>query len=1484
MFKRELQKNISRLLTMAMVAGMLPTATFATSTGEESIDTDIALLNEVSTVDTETTEVIPAYLDTSYTFEERAVDLVSRMTDEERQTQLSARLGTANAIDRLGIRYYNYCSEANHGIGRNGSSTFFPTGLSMSSTWDTELVERMNSAVSDEGREKFNDWSSTSQQGLSYFSPTINLLKDPRWGRADESYGEDPFQTGAISTAFINGLQGTDDVGNDGDFVTADSTSADGYLKAIATAKHYAANSSESNRRYDSSNVTESDLREYYTKAFMMSVQDANMQSVMTAYNGIQLTDHDGNKIDDSDISRYEDTKYSPLYQGIPMSTNEYLVDEMLRRTWGFDGYVVTDCGAIGDILNKHEWRPASYEGTWSAAAATAYAILAGTDSNCGSSTSSYYNLYALDAVEAGYMEMGDIDVAVVRMFTQRMMTGEFDGEDCIYNVMESDDPDAVTYNTGDQIGTVEHIALAEETAVSTPILLKNEPATENDTEALLPLNAEEIKNLVVIGDNADSVISTSYSTSTITNDTTPLEGLDNLFDEMGVDVNVTWVGDPAVATDSSTYKYMMNIGDTITVKDADGNIVNTISIYNDNNGYAECSVSSSGTGSALGTSGTTYVSFGTLNLENADTFEFTASGQSNTSPTTVELRWQDPDTGSLMTAPVELPGNTGSWTTYETYTMSLDEAMEGEDLSAIEDVYLVFYRTVDETADAEFSDDEVAAIKAADAVIYYAGTTNDDGSEGDDRTTLALPRSQSDIINAVVGLNANTVVYMQAMGQMDVEEFIDNIPAFVWVSYNGQAQGNAMARIIFGETNPSGRLAFTWYTDIAQLNDNEDYTMRSTYNEETESYDNYGRTYQYFEGDVTYPFGYGLSYTSFDYLDDTLTVTSTGGDAKNVTPDDSLTITFDVTNTGAVEGKEVAQIYIVSPNADSEERPNIQLQGFEKQTIAAGDTATYTIQIDAWDLWFWDEENDMQTYDQGEYTLLVGTDCESAEMAYTFELTGQLTPEVTVVTATPDGHFLYMSEGNVITTELSVARNDQSFAVYDNAVLDGANVAIRYTSNDESVATVTDDGVVTGVATGLTTITAYVSEDGGEEVSHSYAVKVMDEFSVTDLALDGTTVEGFDDDTYDYTYYVDDMDSLPALTAVYSDNITDAVITQATATNATTTLTFTFDGLSYTYTITFLLPPTSMDFTTATEEDVRDIFTVLYENADGWAMTDDGLNILADDGDIYEGATSTHSNMFMQENEGDWVIQVQLNIADMFIDTGRRQQAMIMVYSDDDNYIKLDIEYQKSPTKDWVADFGWEDNQDFTYTEYTAIESTEDAVWVIRMVKTGDTYDGYYSADEGATFTKLGSTITMDLDDSYVGFLATNGDQDNAKVLDVTIPYFSYLNTVTVDGGTAIGDTADDDLFCGALPVELVATPAAGQTFLYWEADTEDVVFDDATAAETTFVMPSRPVNITAVYDGESTVDPEPDEPDEPDEPTMVTKTLTYDLADMTT
>ena len=1298
-------------------------------------------------------EETPVYMDTSYTFAERAADLVSRMTLEEKASQLG---NGASAIPRLGVAAYDYWSEALHGVARSGEATVFPTGYGIAQSWNRDLVQQIMEATSDEARAYNNE----KGKGLSYWSPTINMSRDPRWGRTEETYGEDPFLTTEIGSSFVKGLEGTDE----------DTP----YLKAIATVKHYAANNSEFNRHNGSSNMDDRTLREYYTRAFKGVVQNVGVHSAMTSYNRINET---------------------------PSVANTYTIETLLRRTFGFTGYVTSDCGAINDVYQNHKWQPEGWDHSVDQAETTALCILAGTDLECGG----VYKANAVAAVQRGLLTEDDIDVALVRMFTARMETGEFDAAELV--PYRSDE-----YSWDNQISADDHTALALQASEEGVALLKNEPAA-GEQAALLPFDAAQVDNLVVVGEKelVNAAILGDYSgTPNEANESTPLEGITQVLQSLNPGATVSYVGSPV-----SGANYFCNFRN-FELKDAEGETTATLTPA-DAAAYSNCTLESGGNfGYAYDN---LWVRYDNVSLDGVTQITVQSSGSSNEATHGTFEVHLDSRTGPVIGTIISQP--TGSWSDYRTYTGEITQPQTGAHT-----LYIVGDSGQEFTP---FSEADQSTIRNADAVVAYVGTRQSDSAEERDRSTIALPRMQSDIVNAVLALNPRTAVYISSVGQVDIEDFREAAPAILWCTYNGQAQGIAAGNLLFGEANPSGKLTFTWYADESELPDIGDYNIYPT---ETSM----GRTYQYFTGKVSYPFGHGLSYTDFEYsnlqvsgsgsasyqmgdvdgdgeieasdalmalqaatekidltseqelradVDGTAGVSSSDalqilqaatkkitlptveGEASGVTPDDTVTVSVDVKNTGSVEGAEVVQAYVVSPRAQEATRPDKQLKGFEKITLAPGESKTVTIELPVSDWYFWDEEAGKNVYDQGDWTIQVGSSSGDIRDTETVTLSGDLTPHLQTVTAIPSGHTLDLSDGT-ITTDLSVCLNDDSFIELEDAT-------IEYTSSNPQVATVDADGTVHSVAPGVATITAKVTFNG-ESKESSFPVAVKNELSLSMITVNGTEIPDFRSTTYTYNYLLPEGEDTAVVAVPSQGSGVNVQIQQAESIPGTAMVTATAGDLTVSYSIYIRKyhEPESTDFTAV--DTLPDYWRVydngadMYENPDNWKLTDQGLVITTEAGDVYQGHNDS-KNIFIQDADGDWVADAKLTRSGAF--NGGYQQCGVLVFQDEDNCLKISGESgNRVKVVREIGQHTTEMQQDVGGIVYDGL------TYYFRIAKNGNTYSFYYSTDEGATYTHI-TTFDAQLSNVKLALTAVDSFNPVSAPLEVT---FEYVRVTSMD------------------------------------------------------------------------------------------------------
>ena len=1028
----------------------------------------------------------PLFWNTDYSFEERAADLVSRLTLTEKVSQLG---NSTPAIPRLGIPKYGYWNEGLHGVantkkGEGQFATSFPYSIAMAASWDPALIEAIGSASGDEARA----YSNKGLRDLSYWCPTINMSRDPRWGRNHEGYGEDNYLTTQIATGFVNGYQGA-----------ADNTP---YLKVISTLKHYAANNSEYNRENGSSSVSNVYLRDYFTRSFKGVIQNTDINSVMSAYN---MVNH------------------------VPSSGNTYLLDTLLRKTFGFDGFVVSDCGAIRIIsaVTNHHWRPSDWglsgyekyedaDGYVTEEGSVALCLAAGCDMDCGNT----YPNKAVAAVNAGILDEDTIDRALTRIFTARMKTGEFDPTEKV--AYRGDD-----YSWDKQIESDDHVKLAEDSATETIVMMKNEaPKGSGDNTPILPLDKNAMQKVVMVGPLAQQNVLGGYSgTPSDKNLSTPQQGVEKFVDKS----KITYISGKSASSNA----YMCNMAE-ITITKENGSKV--VLKPTDASSYTGCELE--GTNNFRFIQPDAVIEFKNVDIKDSNNVQISIAGGDQSLLGNIEVHYGNADGGMLASLQTE---KTGSNSTYKTISgFNSNGSYDKRDL------YVVFRSN---ESPVSFTEAEKKTIREADVVIACMGGVN--SAEGADRTDIALWNNQNVLVKTVAELNPRTICHLQTVGVVEIESFKDLTPAVLWTCNNGQAQGNALARVLFGDANPSAKLPFTWYAYNSELQTIDDYDLAS------KDYKNGGWTYQYFTGHTSYPFGYGLSYSQFEYSNLKL-------DTNTVTPDGTIKATVDVKNNSRTAGKEVVQLYVKSPLADGLLRPLKQLKAFEKVEIAAGETRTVPLTLDVSDCYFWNEDQQKNVYDQGTYTLFVGPSSdETAALKTTFTLSGERKEAISTVSATPSGTKLNAAKpGKTVTTDLAVTMQDDTFLD-----LKSGKATIRYESNRPQVATVDENGVVTPVGKGLATITVTVTV-GDSTKSASYAVAVIDDLSLDDIQVNGQSLPGFSPAITEY-YYPVTGNTVPTVT--YDSKGAAVTESKATAVPGDTVITLTKGDQVVKYTIHFL-------------------------------------------------------------------------------------------------------------------------------------------------------------------------------------------------------------------------------------------------------------------------------------------------------------------------
>ncbi len=831
----------------------------------------------------------PAYLNPSLPAEQRAADLVHRMTVEEKVTQLTNQ---SRAIPRLNVPTYNWWSEALHGVASSGT-TEFPEPIGLAATFDTDAIHRMAIAIGIEARVKRAQFEraghSRAQEGLDFWAPNINIFRDPRWGRGQETYGEDPFLTSRLGVAFVTGMQGDDPK----------------YYRVISTPKHYAVHSGPEPARHTMDvKISKHDELDTYLPAFRATVTEAKAGSVMCAYNSIN---------------------------GQPACASEFLLQDQLRGKWNFQGYVVSDCAAVINIFRDHHFTKTQPE-------ASALAVQRGMDNECLSyadiKDDHDYKPY-LDAYKQGFLKESEINTALVRLFTARMKLGMFDPQEMVpYSKIDEK-----------QLDSPAHRELARVIANESMVLLKNDGA--------LPLKNNNIK-IAVVGPLADQ---TRYLLGNYNGRPTHIVSvLDGLKAEFP-DALITFV--PGT-------QFLRNLGDTVPPS-----FLTTLE------GQPGLTAEFS-TGEMFGVQRTVLASRQVNNVDfKAEDIPQEASGKY---PLRVE--WSGfltaTETGDYSIgvrleagfARVQLDGKpiAAGWAGHD----DGPQAKVGHiHLEQGKKVYLqvsygqgsagpVRAQLIWSKYDPRPSPEAIESANNADVVVAVLGITSElegeempvseEGFKEGDRTSIDLPKPEEDLLKAVATTGKPVVLVLANGSALAVNWAKEHVNAILESWYAGEEGGTAVAQTLSGKNNPAGRLPVTFYTGIEQLPPFEDYAMK-------------GRTYRYFESKPLYPFGYGLSYTTFSYRGLRLP-------KKTITAGDPLTAEVTVTNTGKGEGDEVVQLYLTFPNVPG--APLRALRGFKRVHLKQGESQKVRFELKDRDLSMVSEAGD-PIIAEGKYSVSIG-------------------------------------------------------------------------------------------------------------------------------------------------------------------------------------------------------------------------------------------------------------------------------------------------------------------------------------------------------------------------------------------------------------------------------------------------------------------------------------------------------------------------------
>jgi beta-glucosidase len=681
-----------------------------------------------------------------------------------------------------------------------------------------------------------------------------------------------------------------------------------------------------------------------------------------------------------------------------------------------------------------------------------------------------------------------------------------------------------------------------------------------------------------------------------------------------------------------------------------------------------------------------------------------------------------------------------------------------------------------------------VAAAANYDAVIVYTGTDSSVSKEDLDRTTLQLPGAQNQLIQQVSAANPNTIVYMETVGPIDVSPFEATVPAILYSSYNGMRKGEALADVLLGKYDPNGHLPSTWYLNDAQLPPVTDYSIRP-------SATSNGRTYQYFTGQTRYPFGYGLSYTTFKYSDLQLS-------SHALSADDTLTATVTVTNTGTAAGSNTVQLYVGQPDAPaSAERPIKRLEGFQRVTLDPGASTTITIPVKVSDLAFWDPSAGKWSVDDGTYGLQLSQSAADADIQQhdTFTVSGAITPKPNVLTTQPVvagadksrdiQQRVFFTAGQTIDPQPTVSMNDATLYGYKTRGQSTdfpAGMTFDYTSNHPDVVAVDGAGKLRTVADGVATITAKVTY-GGVTKSTSFVVDVVSQLS--DLTVNGQSLSmlnpgrPFAPDTYSYDVVLPAGSAAPVVAGTSADPNASVTVTQASGVPGSAKVVSTgADGTPYTYTINFAYPVQSDEFNGSAPGPQ---WTWVRNDPAAESESGGALNITAQTGDL-NAATNTAKNLLLQPALGDWAAETKMTLSTT--PHAANQQAGLIVYQDDDDYLKLDWEYTGTSAQlvETSEDFSFTPNAPETVAFPTVLKSVPTAGLVdgttlyLKIVKSGQRYQSYFSTD-GSTWTpfyEVGASLT----NTKVGLFSYNRAGTSTD-LSTAFDSFRVANTAVATG-----------------------------------------------------------------------------------------------------
>ena len=831
------------------------------------------------------------YQNTALSYAERVENLLSLLTPEEK---VGLMMNKSVSVDRLGIPSYNWWSEACHGV-RQGGYTVYPQPIGMAAAFNPQQMYEVFSTVSDEARANWNRTNHNDPKlfnvpmGVTYYPgnpeltfwcPNVNIFRDPRWGRGQETCGEDPYLNAVLGVQTVLGMQGDDDR----------------YLKTHACAKHYAVHSGPEPLRHSyNASVSMRDLWETYLPAFKALVKKGNVREVMCAYN---------------------------RYEGVPCCTSDRLLVDILRRKWGYDAIVLTDCDAINNFYNRgqHETHKGPLE-------ASVDAVLNGTDLECGK-----VFMVLTEALEKGLIQESTLDYHLRKTLYGRFELGMFDPAEMLPWANLA--PEVISSESNNDLAT--------QAARESMVLLEN-------SKGVLPLS-KNLKRIAVLGPNADDVelLNGNYGgTPTKAHQHSLLEGIKN-----------------ALPNTEVFYKKACELSDGYTT-------IHHLQEFNDGKGImAEFFSNNSLSGKPAVTgyySDLNFSTFGGWSFAQGvskDTLSVRLSGKYKATFTGDMQYTLSTDNGYVLKVNGNVVeeskggGGRGGFgfgrgaANYKSFPVKAGETYDVViEYKHGNGNFAMLRGDICERKLIEF-DDLAKEVKDVDAIIIIGGISARMEGEGGDKQDIELPAVQQRLVKAMHA-TGKPVVFVNCSGSAIAFGSVEgSYDALLQAWYPGQGGAKALADVLFGDFNPSGKLPVTFYRSNNDLPDFLDYSMEN-------------RTYRYFKGEPQYAFGYGLSYTTFKYGQGKLSKTSMTADGK-------VTLTVPVTNTGSREGAEIVQVYVKA--LDYPDAPIKSLKGFQKVFLNAGQTAQAVITLDGESFEYYDPSIDELSTRPGRYKILYGS------------------------------------------------------------------------------------------------------------------------------------------------------------------------------------------------------------------------------------------------------------------------------------------------------------------------------------------------------------------------------------------------------------------------------------------------------------------------------------------------------------------------------